>query len=197
MRKQLFILGILFLSVTQAKAQSDMMGFDFGVRGGVNFATLTSGDLDEAPDARTSFYAGFVAEAPLTERFSIQAEAFYSGQGFDIQSVEDGDDIEFQLDYIQVPVLLKIYLVEGLNIHAGPQFGFKISEEIDSSPLDDGGDFDTDSIKDFDFQIAAGVEYKFTGGFFVQARYAYGLTEVIDNTDTHNAVFSTGIGFMF
>jgi hypothetical protein len=177
-----------------AQAWSD--NFQLGIKGGLNFATV-AGDNFDSPDGRTSFYAGLLAEAPLTDRVSLQPEVFYSAQGFDITDEPNSPDAQFQLDYIQVPLVLKLYLLDGLNIQAGPQFGFKINEETDLDPTEDGGDIGSDAIKDFDFQVTAGAEYKFAARFFVQARYSYGLSEIIENFDVHNSVLSAGIGFMF
>ena len=191
------LLGLFAIIGAKAQADSDLV--QIGVKGGVNFATVSGDDFD-SPDSRTSFNAGFVAEIPFSERFSIQPEVMYSGQGFDIKQSEN---IEAQLDYIQIPLLAKIYLVKGLNIQAGPQIGFLINEEIDYQPTDDAGDIDTDVAEDIDFSLAAGVEYKFDGGFFVQGRYNYGFTNVFKESDLFgdpdikNSVFQVGVGFMF
>ncbi|PKV50202.1 opacity protein-like surface antigen [Aquimarina sp. MAR_2010_214] len=195
MKKTILFFSIILCSATTIAQDSDKQ-IQLGVRGGVNFTTITGDDF-ESPKSRTSFYAGLVAESFISDRFSLQGEAFYSGQGFDIEETLLTPKAEFQIDYIQVPILAKIYLIEGLNIHAGPQFGFKINEEVDTDPTGDGGDFNTDQIKDFDFQLAAGAEFKLTNGFFIQARYTYGFSEIVEDTDAHNSVFSTGIGFMF
>ncbi|MBQ0733388.1 porin family protein [Aquimarina celericrescens] len=200
MKKTALLFTFLLCGVVSF-AQEVENRFQFGARAGVNFATITGDDFED-PNSRTSFYAGLVAETFVTEKFALQGEVFYSGQGFDIEETTFAGVIvtpeaEFQIDYIQVPLLAKIYLIDGLNIHAGPQFGFKINEEIDTDPTGDGGDFDTDSIKDFDFQLAAGAEFKLTGGFFIQARYTYGVSEVVEDSDAHNSTFSAGVGFMF
>lgn len=195
MKKQILVFATILMGMS-VSAQSWSEEFQIGARGGVNFANVVDSDFD-SPDGRTSFYLGLLAELPLSERFSVQPEVFYSGQGYDINDLPNQRDAEFQIDYIQVPLLAKFYLIEGLNLHAGPQFGFKVNEEIDFAPNDNGGDFDTDSIKTFDFQLTGGVEYKFAQSFFVQARYAYGLSEVIDNSEIHNSVFSAGLGYMF
>lgn len=194
--RTLFIMAALLCTGLTVHAQSESLSFDFGARGGLNLSTVTGDDI-ESPDNRTSFYAGLVAETPITERFSLQGEVFYSGQGFDITEEEDELDAEYQLGYVQVPVLAKIYLFEGLNIHAGPQFGFKVSEEIDFEPAEDEGDIDTDAVQDFDFQLTSGLEYKFEGGLFIQARYTYGFSEVVEDSSVHNSVFSAGLGYMF
>jgi len=194
MKKNLIILGTLFIGLTAFAQNTNNV--QLGARGGVNFATVASDDVD-SPDSRTSFYLGLLAEAPLSDKVSLQPEVFYSGQGFDVTDEPDSPDVQFQVDYIQVPVLLKFYIADGLNIQAGPQFGFKVKEELDFEPGEDSGAFDSDSIKGFDFQGTAGVEYKFASGFFIQGRYAYGFSELVEDVDIHNSVFSAGLGFMF
>lgn len=194
--KNLFSAFICLITISTVSAQSWSDNFQIGAKGGINFATVTGDDFD-SPDARTSFYAGLLAEIPVTERFSIQPEVFYSGQGFDITDEPDSQDVEYQVDYINVPLILKFYIIDGLNIHAGPQFGFKINEELDFDPNSDDGDIDTDEIKDFDLGLSTGLGYKIGEDFFVEARYTYGFSEVIENTDIHNSVLSAGIGFMF
>ncbi|MBW8241434.1 PorT family protein [Muricauda oceani] len=194
MKKNLILLGVLFVGLTSFAQNTNNV--QLGVRGGANFATVAGDDFD-SPDSRTSFYLGLLAEAPLSDHVSLQPEVFYSAQGFDITDEPDTPDAQFQVDYIQVPVLLKFYIADGLNIHGGPQFGFKVNEELDFDPGEDSGDFDSDSINSFDFQGTAGVEYKFPSGFFIQGRYSYGFSEMIEDVDVHNSVWSAGLGFMF
>ena len=93
--------------------------------------------------------------------------------------------------------MLKVNIFEGISAHAGPQFGFKVNEEYDTDIFDNDGNTETDFFNDFDFQVTTGVQYAFKFGLFVQARYTFGLTEVIEDSEMHNSVFSTGVGFMF
>ena len=200
MKKSFLFFALLLIGATAAQAQQQ---WGFGVRGGVNFANVTGNDFGDA-DGRTSFYAGLVGELPIVEDlFSIQPEVTYSGQGFDIAEIDQDNafdtdqNVEYQLDYINVPILAKIYLVDGFNVQAGPSFNFKVNEEIDYAPNDDSGDIDLDEAKDFEIGGVVGVEYKFAGGLFIQGRYNYGFTDLIDQGDVHNSVFQAGIGFMF
>lgn len=197
MKKTILIVATFF-GIAAASAQTDKTGFDFGVRGGVNFANITneSGDWD-SPDSRTNFYAGLVAELPLQERFSLQGEVFYSGQGFERNIPLVNEKVKYKADYIQVPLLAKFYIVEGLSVAAGPQFGFKVNEKIDYNPNQDGGEFDADELKTFDFQGTAGLEYKFDNGLFVQGRYSYGFSDLIKDNSIHTSVFTAGLGYMF
>lgn len=211
--KNLILCAVALISgLTVAQAQSDSKAVQLGIKGGLNSSTISGDDIGELK-SRTSFNAGLVAEIPISERVSFQPEVFYSGQGFDIQendqdNIFDTDDnVEYQLDYIQVPLLLKVYLVEGLSVEAGPQFGFKIHEEIDFEPNNDGGDIEIDSndsnIKDLDTGIALGTAYKFDNGFFLSGRYTFGLTNIFEdgtafeNVDAKNNVWQFGLGFMF
>nr|WP_321228105.1 porin family protein [uncultured Psychroserpens sp.] len=212
MKKIILITTATFFTLFTLNAQSDSKAVQVGAKGGVNFSNINGDDIGDNK-SRTSFNVGLVAEIPLSERISFQPELLYSGQGFDLKeqdqdNVFDTDDnIEYQLDYIQVPLLIKAYLVKGLSVEAGPQFGFKINEEIDFQPNSDGGDLDINRddsyVKNFDTSLALGSSYKFDGGFFVNARYTLGLTNIfkedtiLENVDAKNNVWQFGIGFMF
>ncbi|MGO3184561.1 MAG: porin family protein [Aequorivita sp.] len=196
--KKTFLIVATFFGIAAASAQSDNTGFDFGVRGGVNFANIANENSDlDSPDSRTNFYAGLVAELPLQERFSLQGEVFYSGQGFERNIPLVNEKMKYKADYIQVPLLAKFYIVEGLSVAAGPQFGFKVNEKIDYNPSSDNGEFDADELKTFDFQGTAGLEYKFDNGLFVQGRYSYGFSDLIKDNSIHTSVFTAGLGYMF
>lgn len=211
--KNLFLTAIVvFMSATTIYAQSDDTTTQFGVKAGVNLANIQGDDVGEL-DSRTSFHLGLFLEIPISERFSFQPEVLYSGQGFtavsrDQDNIFDVDDnVEYQLSYIQVPLMAKFYLVKGLHIEAGPQFGFKVKEEIDYNPADEGGNIEINSddsyIKDFDTNIAVGAGYKFDNGFLISARYTHGLTNIFkddvlfQNVDAKNSVWQFGVGFSF
>lgn len=197
MRKFVIASVILFTGILSSHAQVDSDMVMWGVKAGANFATITGSDFD-SPDSRTGFHAGLVAEVPFSERFSVQPELYYSQQGFKIGENKAGK-ASYHLDYIHVPVLAKFFLVRGFNIHAGPQIGFNVNDEISYDTDFGSGDFDNKNsdIKDIDFSILAGVEYKFDVGVFLNARYNYGFTELTKNSDAKNSVFQVGVGYMF
>ena len=172
----------------------------FGVKGGVNFATVNGEDID-SPDSRTSFHVGVVGEFPLNDFIAIQAEALYSGQGFKT-NIDGGllggeDKVEYQLNYINVPVLGKFYVTDGLSLEVGPQFNFKVGEEIDTDANSDSGDYETNRAESFDFGFAGGLTFQTDAGFFAYGRYYQGVTDVIENTNAKNSVFQLGVGFKF
>lgn len=204
MKKLFLAIMVGLFSATTIYAQSDDTTAQFGVKGGVNLSNITSDDFGDS-DQLTSFHLGLFLEIPISERFSFQPEVLYSGQGF-AGSVATSE-VEHQVDYIQVPLMAKIYLVKGLYAEAGPQFGFKVKEEIDYKPGTEGGELEVNSddsyIKDYDTNIVFGAGYKFENGLSLSARYNMGLTNIykdntiLGNVDAKNAVWQFGVGFSF
>lgn len=209
MKKSILLIAIALFGFTTVSAQEYVM---FGAKGGVNFSTF-SGDGVNAfndPKGRTSFHLGLVGEIPVSERFSVQPEVLYSGQGYDIADRDNANDIEYQLDYINVPVIAKFYLMDGLALEAGPQVGFLVNSEIDSNPSS-GNDnnsisLNEDQFNKVDLSLALGASYKFTGGLFVNGRYNIGLRDIykddfenniFSGADAKHSVVQLGLGFMF
>ncbi|RXJ51382.1 porin family protein [Gelidibacter gilvus] len=201
--KNLFLVAVIGLfSATTIYAQSDDTTIQFGVKGGVNLANITSDDIGDS-DQLTSFHLGLFMEIPISERFSFQPEVLYSGQGFSAFN----EEAEYKMDYIQVPLMAKVYIVKGLYAEAGPQFGFKVKEEIDYKPGSEGGEIEINTddsyIKNFDTNLALGAGYKFDNGLSLSARYNLGLTNIykdntlLQNVDAKNSVWQFGVGFSF
>ena len=150
----------------------------FGVRGGLNIS-----NLDFKPDAtfenkhRTNMvFGGFVEFIPSTS-YSILTELQYSGEG-------GGKDESLRVSYIQLPVLFKLRLGDYFSIGAGPQVGVKVwSYE--------------DGFKNFAFSGVAGVECMLSDILFLDARYTYGITNILDNDssfEARNTNIQIGIG---
>ncbi len=189
MRRLILILSFFIFTLSTIKAQEFV---HFGAKGGINLTNLRSDNFAKT-SSRTGFHFGLLAEVPLSNKISIQPEVLYSTQGTeaDVITFEGNLNIDYNLDYLQVPVLAKIYLTESLSIEAGPSFNFLIKEEIA------GGKTEYGSI--FEFGGALGVSYAISNGFFVTTRYFYGLTNALDaysNTFKNNG-FQLGTGFMF
>lgn len=166
-----------------------------GIKGGLNYSTITSGDFSEGADPRASYYVGFFGEIPIINRvFSIQPEIIYSRQGFETNYTFLGRNYneEYRIDYINIPVLAKIHIGKVFAIEGGPQFGFKINEKIktenNSTPNND--------INSFDTALAGGISFGFDN-FLISGRYTYSLNEVVKNSDAKNSVFQVGVGFIF
>lgn len=207
------MLGAVAVSNAQETQTSNTnsMSVKWGVKGGVNFATLNGGDI-KSPDSRTSFHVGVLAEFPIADIFSLQAEVLYSGQGADFGNsvtitnpvtgvpTTFSQDVELQLDYINVPVLAKFYILEGLALEAGPQFSFLVNDEWDTNPTGNSGDsesFIRQTAKTFEVGAVGGISFVTPMGLFAYGRYNQGITDIADDYNVQNSVFQLGVGYKF
>ena len=184
MKKTIATLILLVLGTGISQAQL----LEFGVKGGVNFANYTRGDVSGVDfKTITSYHAGMVMELKVFENFAIQPELLYSTQGAELEGL--GDQVKNELGYLSIPVLAKFYLTSNeLSLELGPQASFLVSErnEVDAN--------DTNS---FEFGIAGGLSYKITKSIFVSGRYVAGLTEAKKDADVKNSLIQFSVGYMF
>lgn len=201
MKKSVLIAVLAVFGLTTSASAQEFVYF--GAKGGVNFTNMNS-DGFERTNSRTGFHLGLLSEIPVGESFSVQPEILYSTQGTEADRVIAGEvhTGEYQLYYIQVPVLAKLYLVDGLSLEVGPSFNFLVDEEVEFSTPVGSGEIDTDYGSTFEFGGALGASYKFNNGFFTSARYTQGFTDAFnsDNWDedaVNNNGFQLGVGLMF
>jgi len=171
----------------------------YGVKGGFSYATATKGTASVAPDSRLGFYVGGYAEIPLVdELLSFQGELLYSAQGFErFYKVGDEDlTAEYHLDYINVPLLAKYYLVRGFSLEVGPQFGFLINDKI-SVPFPTEETPIPKETNKYDFSVVAGTSFKFDSGLFISFRYTHGFSDAIKEIKAKNTTFQLGLGYEF
>ncbi|WP_299521281.1 porin family protein [Winogradskyella sp.] len=150
----------------------------YGVRGALNVSNL---DFD--PDAtfenkhRNGFaFAGFV-DFGLSEELALHVELQWSAEG--------GKDEDIRADYIQMPIMLKLSVSDRLSFGAGPQVSLKTWKN-------------NDGFSTFAFSGVVGAEYMITSEIFVDARYSYGLSNILDedltDVEAKNHVMQFGIG---
>lgn len=192
--KKLFIIAVItFGVIIGTNAQKTK----FGAKGGVNISKLTGDDLGDL-DMRTSFHIGGVAEIPISDKFAVQPELLYSAQGAK-ESFED-DDIVYKLDYLNIPVMAKYYVTDGLSLEAGPQVGFLLSSKIDWDADGESGSEDIkDGMNSIDFGLNFGLGYKMASGLNFGARYNLGLSDIAEDSEgsAKNGVVQVSVGYYF
>lgn len=166
--------------------------FYFGIKGGLNLTTL-SGDT-AGLDSRTAIHFGLMSEFIITEKFSVQPELLYSGQG----ARADGESLK--LDYLILPIMGKYYIADGLSLEVGPQFGLLLSAKTE---FDGEDDLDIkDEFRDFDFGVNFGLGYKLQNGLNFGLRYNLGISnayfdDFFQDMKVHNSVFQISLGYLF
>ena len=165
MKKLLTLLLLFFISSVSAQ------GLDFGLKLGFNFANVSGiNDFQQ----RTGLSAGLFAGARLGDKLGFQIDALYSQQGAEVGNTYSDIVQDFKLDYISIPVVVKYYLSDNLNIHAGPQMGILLNDE--TSVLNQT--FDAIEADTLDWLGTLGIGLDLPLGLRAEARYSFGLTRV-------------------
>lgn len=183
MKKLIVAVVTLFIGTT-AFSQS----LDLGIKAGANFATISDA---AGLSNKTGFQAGVFGGIKFSDKLGIQADLLYSQQGAEF------DGGEFDLSYVNVPIVLKYYLFQGLNLQAGPQFGFMVDDKITYKVF--GDVVEKAKAEEFDLTAVVGAGYDFPFGIRVDARYNFGLTDVSkeEGFKGKNNVFSLALGYSF
>lgn len=196
--KQLLIVCCLLLAGQQALSQAQLA---VGIKAGPNFANI---DTESSAMAnyknRTGFHGGAFVLIKAA-KIGIQPEVIFSQQGSKVRI--NSEDFESNFSYLNIPIILKLYTVAGINIQAGPQFGFITNAE---TPIQDQvGVYRVEDVKDkmksSDFTVALGLGWDLPFGLTIDARYNMGLSKIYEDApsqqteDAKNQVFQVSLGY--
>jgi hypothetical protein len=177
------------LTVIQASAQS----FNLGLEGGANFSNFIGSDSQNFINGASSNKLGFVGGGFLGlnfgNSFAIRPELLYEQKGTAIT----GQTTTAELDYIEVPVLLKFSLgTPGFNpgILLGPSFSWNTVASVSN-----GGSF-KNNVNSSDVGMVGGVEIDIDK-FLVSGRYELGLQNIEQNVKVQNGTITLLVGYSF
>ncbi|MCU0419923.1 MAG: PorT family protein [Cyclobacteriaceae bacterium] len=196
--KRLFFLLFFLPLLGSAQVQ-----FALGVKAGPNFASINAEDgVAGNFKNRTGFHGGAFALVKLT-KIGIQPEVIFSQQGSRVQI--DGENFESNFSYVNIPIMLKLYTVAGINLQAGPQFGFATTAE---APIEDQlnpGTYRIQDVKDrlkgSDITLGLGLGWDLPFGLTIDARYNLGLSKIYDDApdqqtqEARNQVIQVSLGY--
>lgn len=174
-----FTILIIGLTFTTASFAQDAK---FGLKGGFNFSNLYTKDVDDE-NLLVGFNGGLFLELPITKQIALMPELLYTTKGAEVKydnSFFSGAG-KFRLNYIEIPVLLKVNLTENFNLHFGPYAAFLVDSKITNEDANGTINFEQavnkDDLNNFDYGLAAGLGFDFES-FGIGARYNYGLNTV-------------------
>lgn len=163
--KKILTLAFLFISV------ASFSQIRFGVKGGLNISNFTGGDFENVDKtALVGVHAGAYMRISLL-RLSLQPELMVSTQGAKLKDASG--EYNWRITYATIPVMLQYRMGLGLYGEIGPQFGFKISDNIEGQTTED-------FVKSMDLSAAIGFGLRTKAGLGVGARYTAGLSKVGD-----------------
>jgi hypothetical protein len=170
----------------------------FGLKAGYNLSTLIySGTSSLAGEkALSGFNGGVYASIPFSKSFSLQPEILYSEQGAGFQN--SGAQGKLQYDYLNIPVLVRYKLPQGLFLETGLQLGILLS----AKEKNNGNDFDIRSATySPDYAWAMGLGYQIPDkNFGVDLRYNLGLINIAksaSDVNVRNSVFQFDVFYTF
>lgn len=194
------ILLVLPLTFGALKAQTNVTSV--GAKVGFSSSSFRSAHISDVSRRNLATMGGYLNFAPGKGIFSIQPEVLYAPKGSTFSY--GGVRYEYKLNYIEVPVLLKLSIPIGgtfyPNIFAGPQAGFRLSEKrsvISSNGTQAVSTQKTNGV-DYGGVFGGGIDIKLDNvvlGF--DGRYMLGANELEsadEFSDIRNGSFSLNFG---
>ncbi len=166
-----------------AQAQDLEIGFKLGAA-----ISNVSFDADFDAESITTFGGGGHLRLGLTPSISLQPELLFMRKGY--KASELGTEFELNLDYAEIPVLLRIDVPMAAAIrpfvYAGPYGAFEVACKVEG---EDCGDDDDRTTFDFGAVFGAGLGFAAgPGSFVVEGRYDLGLKNLVDDDDGDDAL---------
>ena len=192
-------LVLSFMSFTAVQAQEKTASFGF--KGGLNFSNLYTDNVDDN-NVLTGFNAGLYAKFPISNNIAIQPEISYTTKGAELvyNNAFVQGTAKFNVNYIEVPVLLVMNITDNFNVHVGPYAAYMVSGKTtnDSKLISTRTELDTNDFNKFDAGLAGGLGIDLDVVNF-GVRYNYGLTKIekddsFISSDAKNSVLSAYIG---
>ncbi len=184
MKKTAILISLLFL-LFNANAQD----VHFGVKGGINISQLNFSD-NISSDSKVGLHFGILAHIHTSSKtWAIQPELFYSMEG---AKDVDNSGVTYNLNYLNLPVLLQYMFENGFRLEGGPQMGFLLKANTKGG----GVTVDDKGYKSTAFSIPLGVGYLTHTGWGFDARYVFGLSNINDlngGQTIQSNVFQLGI----
>ncbi|RYY60158.1 MAG: PorT family protein [Chitinophagaceae bacterium] len=177
-----FFLGLSFLaaSMTAVNAQD----FKLGLHAGIDASNLRLSNISSGPlHYKSGLVGGISLEAKLGPVLSLQLEGNYSRQGASVISDAAGTNaLSYNLDYVTIPLLLKMNAVKGLNFYFGPQVGLLLHAETKQIGTPD---IDVKELfKSTAYYAVFGTGYQFASGVSVGVRYNFGVNSLLKEAQT-------------
>jgi len=181
-----------------------------GLKGGLNIANFTGDEEFFVYKSKMGIILGGYVSYPINNSIVIQPELLYTMKGSEREVV--GIRITESLNYLEIPILLKLMLVTEenmkLNLFLGPAVSVTLSAKakIDyPKDVEDLGfkDEEKDSSnykKKYDIGIVIGGGIDFNSGLVLDIRYGRGITKIGAKEtyiDMYNSVISFMVGYRF
>jgi hypothetical protein len=160
--------------------------------------SVLDGQINRSAQFKPGLAVGAFMRWRPSERVALQPELVFSQQGTTNKLNFGGYPAEnkIKLNYLNIPLMLKIYLGSMFNVQVGPQVGLLLSGRRvgQNSYYSNSGvsgytteDVDVKNLYKGDFAVCGGFGIDLPIGLLASVRLNYGLTD-IDNDDASVAL---------
>lgn len=164
--KTTIFIAFIFLGYTTFSQETTFRDrFSFGLKVGLNVNSVYNEKAqDFSADPRVGFAGGGFISLPLGKLLALQPEILFSQKGIRGSGTILGAPYSWKrmVNYVDIPVLLAFRPAEFISIHAGPQFGFRVSQKdaftFGNSSVTNEENFDKNT-RTFMFGAQAGLEF--------------------------------------
>lgn len=180
--------------------QSGFPGISFGIKAGLSLSQHSGieerdAEYEVSSQWRTGMAVGVFLYLPVTSRFGLQQEVLYVRKGsrqdigLEILDVPTVLHVTYDMDYIEIPVLLRFAWFQwnhnAVYSMAGTALSFKVDDrytltgEVDDGnervPLSADSDMSEVEMFDYSFVYGLGVDFSLIGAhFLVEYRFTIG-----------------------
>ncbi|MDR9366301.1 MAG: porin family protein [Balneolaceae bacterium] len=221
-------LSVFFVLLLLATTLPDYAYSQIGIRGGINLSRFVGEDVSETEDLM-GLNAGLSFQIINLGPISIVPEVYYAEKGTrltdQLQQFQQQDpenpinpedvELEFNLAYVEIPILLKIRLpfLSTDKIHpyiaGGPVFGFRLDcsisftndtaeDRVQECVDDNFSDLET-TFKESDrgYVLSTGIDFQIPllGTLTLDGRYYRGLSRLIENQENDD-IYNQNITLM-
>ncbi len=189
---RIFLIAIIatVMAATTLQAQHA----NIGIKGGLNLYNVINENSSNG-DPTLGIHLGLLAHFHLNEQLAFQPEVVFSTQGSDYNF--NNTELNLNLNYVNVPLLLQYMFNNGFRLQAGPQLGVLVSAKAKG----DNGELDVkDDFNAIDLGASFGVGYiNPNSNIGFDARYNLGLTDISEDggEESYNRGFQIGIFYLF
>jgi hypothetical protein len=191
----------LALAIVPVSAQTVL-----GLHAGVSVATLSGTDVTNAT-ARAGVSVGASLTFPVAHILGLQVGANFVQKGTK-ESIPGVGTGTFAIDYLEVPVLLRVGVPSGtpfgVHLFVGPSFSFQTKCSVSASAGGVSASADCSSfgsMRSYDIGTLGGVGLSLglpgKLDISVDALYNFGLSSIVKNVDAKNRALTVqaGVGF--
>ncbi len=200
--KKFVLLVLLSVLSFHNKAQEIYYGPKIGINiSSLSFSGNDAAVLKQNSGMKLSTHLGGFVEFVINDFFAVQPELLYSVKGARFKTDTDADyKSAFVLEYISLPIMVKYFVKERIAIEAGPQIAYLLrAENVETSGLFSSNLGNEavainlyNEMKPLDLGVALGVGYITKSGFYLGARYEYGILDIAKPKDSQDISIKNG-----